>query len=307
MKQQAISRRNSIKLFALTGTTLLTMPNLVLSCKNTTEKPVRFGFMTDSHYADRDVAGTRYYRDSIPKMQEAIQELNSQNLDFLIHLGDFKDQGPEAKPEDTLRYLEAIEGVFQEFEGAKYHALGNHDVDSIRKETFLENIRNTGQETTQNYYSFDAGGFHFIVLDANYDADGKDHFFAEGSDWEDANIPEKDLKWLRNDLAQNEKPKVVFCHHPLYEFYKEGSKFHVTNYKAVQQILQESSWVVACLHGHVHKEDVTIIEGINYITRLGMVDYEGLENNSFSIVELTERQLKIEGYKRASDTKLKLQ
>ena len=35
-------------------------------------------------------------------MEEAIAELNNQNLDFLIHLGDFKDQDPDAKREDTL-------------------------------------------------------------------------------------------------------------------------------------------------------------------------------------------------------------
>jgi len=302
MKGTSLSKRQNLKLFALTGISVLTIPQLLFSCSKKSEKPVRFGLMTDSHYADRDPAGTRFYRDSIPKMKEAIKGLNDQNLDFLIHLGDFKDQDPEAKPEDTMRYLQAIEGVFQEFNGAKYHALGNHDVDSIRKETFLENISNTGQETTQNYYSFDAGGFHFIVLDANYDADGTDHFFAEGSDWEDANIPPAELQWLRDDLAQNQKPTVVFCHHPLYEFYKEGSKFHVTNYAEVQKLLQDSSWVVACLHGHVHKEAVAIIEGINYITRLGMVDYEGVENNAFSVVELSRTQLKIKGYKRSTSS-----
>lgn len=111
------------------------------------------------------------------------------------------------------------------------------------------------------------------MLDANYDAEGTDHFFAEGSDWENANIPEEELAWLREDLAQNKKPTVVFCHHPLYEFYKEGSKFHGTNFAEVQQMLQKSSWVVACLHGHVHKEDVSIINGVTYITRLGMVDF----------------------------------
>ena len=98
---------------------------------------MRFGLLTDSHYADREPVGTRFYRDSIPKMQEAIEELNSQNLDFIIHLGDFKDQDTEANPEDTLRYLKTIENEFQGFMGATYHALGNHEVDSIRKEVFL--------------------------------------------------------------------------------------------------------------------------------------------------------------------------
>ena len=143
------------------------------------------------------------------------------------------------------------------------------------------------------------------MLDANYDAEGTDHFFAEGSDWENANIPEEELAWLREDLAQNKKPTVVFCHHPLYEFYKEGSKFHGTNFAEVQQMLQKSSWVVACLHGHVHKEDVSIINGVTYITRLGIVDFEGVENNAFSIVEVSKDGLKIEGYKRSSSSDFK--
>ena len=300
MGPHTISRRNSLKLFALTGTTVLTIPNALWSCSEE-KKRVRFGLLTDSHYADREPAGTRFYRDSILKMEEAITALNAQDIDFLIHLGDFKDQDPLAKPEDTLAYLKEIEGVFQQFKGAKYHALGNHDVDSIRKAEFLNHIANNGQQVSESYYSFDSGGIHFIVLDANYDADGTDHFFAEGSDWENATIPEEELTWFKDELKKTEKPVVVFCHHPLYEFYKEGSKFHVTNYTQVQEVMQDSGKVLACLHGHVHKEDFTEIKGIHYITQLGMVDYAGLENNSFSIVELSANQLKITGYKRASD------
>ncbi|MFI8379141.1 metallophosphoesterase family protein [Leeuwenhoekiella sp. NPDC079379] len=301
MNSSHISRRNSLKLFALTGTTLLAMPNLLLSCDSKRDFKIRFGILTDSHYANREPVGTRFYRDSIPKMQEAIEELNSQHLDFLIHLGDFKDQDSAAKAEDTLTYLREIEAVFQRFKGDNYHALGNHDVDSITKEQFLKNIDNTGQKTAVSYYAYEANGLQFIVLDANYDADGTSHYFAEGSDWENANIPEEEMEWFANILANSDLPTVVFCHHPLYEYYKEGSKFHVTNYAEIQQLMEANGNVIACLHGHVHAEDFKEINGIHYITQLGMVDYEGLDNNTFSIVEITPNQLKIEGYKRASN------
>ncbi|MDP5043983.1 MAG: metallophosphoesterase, partial [Leeuwenhoekiella sp.] len=129
MNSSHLSRRNSLKLFALTGTTILAMPNLLLSCDSKRDFKIRFGILTDSHYANREPVGTRFYKDSIPKMREAIATLSTQKLDFLIHLGDFKDQDAGAKTEDTLGYLKEIEAVFQEFEGANYHALGNHDVD----------------------------------------------------------------------------------------------------------------------------------------------------------------------------------
>ncbi|WP_028374752.1 metallophosphoesterase family protein [Leeuwenhoekiella sp. MAR_2009_132] len=306
MNSSHLSRRNSLKLFALTGTTILAMPNLLLSCDSKRDFKIRFGILTDSHYANREPVGTRFYKDSIPKMREAIATLSTQKLDFLIHLGDFKDQDAGAKTEDTLGYLKKIEAVFQEFEGANYHALGNHDVDSITKEQFLKKILNTGQQIAQSYYAYTANGMQFIVLDANYDADGTSHHFAEGSDWENATIPKKEVDWFANLLANSDLPTVVFCHHPLYEYYKEGSKFHVTNYAEIQQLMEANGNVIACFHGHVHAEDLKEINGIHYITQLGMVDYEGLENNTFSLVEITPNQLKIEGYKRASNKHITL-
>ena len=305
MKQASISRRSSLKLFALSGTTVLAMPSVLWSAKNVV-KPLRFGIITDSHYADREPAGTRFYRDALPKMKEAIEALNEGQLDFLIHLGDFKDQGAEANQQDTLKYLQEIETVFQTYNGDGYHALGNHDVDSIRKTDFLNTIKNTGQKQAKSYYSFETSAFVCVVLDANYDAEGTDHFYAEGADWEDANIPQEELRWFKQTLSQAQKPVLVFCHHPLYPFYKEGSKFHVTNHQEVQEVMEASQKVVACFHGHVHKEEFKTIKGIHYITQLGMVDYEGLENNSFSIVELDEAHLKIQGFKRASDYKTPL-
>jgi alkaline phosphatase len=35
-----------------------------------------------------------------------------------------------------------------------------------------------------------------------------------------------------------------------------------------------------------------------------MVDFEGLENNSFSIVEIDKKQIRITGYKRATNSEL---
>ena len=58
---------------------------------------------------------------------------------------------------------------------SKYHVLGNHDADSISKEQFLANIKNTNISDGSKYYSFDLKGLHFIVLDANYCADGSDY------------------------------------------------------------------------------------------------------------------------------------
>ena len=56
---------------------------------------VRFGVLTDVHYADKPTTGTRFYRDSLAKMQVAVQGLNDSaradaaGLAFGAALGDF--------------------------------------------------------------------------------------------------------------------------------------------------------------------------------------------------------------------------
>ncbi|MBU2915724.1 metallophosphoesterase family protein [Reichenbachiella agariperforans] len=261
---------------------------------------LRFGMVTDSHYADREVSGTRYYRESMRKMKEFVSTMNHEAVDFVVHLGDFKDEDPKKHSEDTLHYLKRIESEYAQFQGPRYHCVGNHDVDSITKSQFLSQIENTGINPKSSYYSFDLGGVHFVVLDANYHADGRDHFYAEGANWQDTNIPQSQLRWLETDLNRGTLPIIVFCHHPLYEYYSGDHKYHVNNYQEVQQLMETSGKVMAVFHGHVHREGHQQINGIHYFTQLGMVDYSGLENNSFSIVEISKRQMEIIGFKRVS-------
>ena len=156
--------------------------------------------VTDCHYADADAAGTRFYRESLDKLSECVERMNAEEVDFLVELGDFKDQDRKPVENRTLGYLQKVEAVFRGFSGPRYHVLGNHDMDSLSKRQFLENVENTGIDADRSYYSFDVRGLHCIVLDANYRADGSDYDHGN-FDWTDANIPSHELDWLRQDLA----------------------------------------------------------------------------------------------------------
>lgn len=294
----SLQRRKFLKLSALYTSTLLLTP--LAACK-VPVKSVRFGLLADSHYADRDPMNTRFYRHSLDKMKEAVSVMNQNQVDFLVHLGDFKDEGPDKEEANTLRFLHEIEGAFSQFEGPYYHCIGNHDVDSITKQQFLQNVTNTGISPEKSYYSFDQQGFHFVVLDANFHKDGRDQFYKEGADWKDPNIPQDQIDWFEKDLAKTELPCVIFCHHPLYEFIRNDHGYHVNNYLDLQKVMEDSQKVLAVFQGHVHAEDHKLIRGIHYLTQLAMVDYEGLENNSFSVVEIKEGQIRIDGFKRVSD------
>lgn len=299
-----IKRRTFLKTTskAVLATTILPITNF--SCVLNRTSKVRFGLLSDSHYAERAPKGTRFYRNVLDKMNEAVAICNAEKVDFIIHLGDFKDEDERQQKHDTLQYLKAIEQSYSQFNGPRYHCIGNHDVDSITKTEFLNHITNTGIAKTESYYAFVNSGFKFIVLDANYDAQGNDHYYKQGSDWQDTNITPKQLQWLTHELHASTIPVVIFCHHPLFEFFRDGHKYHINNYKQVQDVLNASKSVIACFQGHVHEERFVKINQTHYVTQLGMVDYEGIDNNSFSIVEIDNNNITIKGYKRASNKQL---
>jgi predicted phosphodiesterase len=260
----------------------------------------RFGIVTDSHYADADTIGSRYYRHSLAKLTECVELMNTQKVDFLIELGDFKDQNNPPVEQRTIKNLRAVEKVFQKFNGPTYHVLGNHDADSISKEQFLTNIENTNIDPAKNHYSFDFNGVHFIILDANYRTDGTDYDHGN-FDWTDANIPPAELNWLRQDLAAARRGAIVFIHQLL-----DGTgSVYVNNAADIRRILEQSGKVQVVFQGHHHSGSYSRIEGIHYYTLKAMVEGPGEENNSYAIVEvLPDRGITVTGYRKAVSKQL---
>jgi predicted phosphodiesterase len=259
------------------------------------DKPLlTFGMVTDIHYADIPNIDQKAYNKSLDKLKECIDTMNQHSVDFLIELGDFKDQSHPASEEKTLVYLFRAEKVFATFNGLRYHVLGNHDVDCISKKQFLSVAKNTGINEDQTYYSFDRKGVHFIVLDACFDSVGRD--YEKGNfDWGDPNIPEKELKWLKKDLRGSKGPVIVFCHQLLDG---EGT-YHVDNAASVRKILEQSGKVAAVFTGHYHEGQYRLINNIHYYTLKALVDGTTKTDNSYAIVSVTPSRIKVQGFKNA--------
>lgn len=283
------------------STTVTVIGGIPFSCINLSEddfKPVRFGIFTDSHYADREPSGSRFYRESLSKLSECIDLVNEQDVDFLIELGDFKDQGDPPDENQTLRFLEIIEKEFCRFKGPHYHVLGNHDHDSISKKQFLDGITNSGFTKAEPYYSFDTGSVHFVVLDANYSSAGIPYDHGD-FDWTDAYIPAEQLIWLKQYLSGNRKPTVVFIHHRL-DISDENSIYGPKNADDIRKILEDSGSVIIVFQGHEHTGAVNRVNNIPYYTLSGMVEGQSPENNSYVIVEIGyDFTIKITGYRKA--------
>lgn len=253
---------------------------------------MRFGIVTDSHSADFKSSGSRRYTESLGKMTECVEVMNDhEDVKFLIELGDFVD-GNSPTPLDCI---EKIEDVFTDFKGPQYHVLGNHCHDDFSKDQFLGHIDNTGFDPAPGHYSVNHGGIHFVALDANYRSDGEP-YDSGNFNWRDANIPEAQIDWLRDDLDNAGLPAIIFLHQCL-----DGSGAHyVENAAEVRKVLEEYGKTLAVFQGHNHAGDYKRIEGIHYYTLKAMVEGSGEENNSYALVEVKPDYIAVKGYRRAA-------
>lgn len=267
---------------------------------------VRFGIVTDCHYADIPYAkrpypvGDAFYRESEGKLAECVAVMNRERPDFLIELGDFKDLGPDKAA--TVAYLDRIEGVFSGFRGDRYHVLGNHDFDALDKAEFLSHVSNAGQPRALANYSFVRGGVKFVVLDACFNTAMEDYRPGNWV-WNDANVPPWQLEWLERELAAAEGNAVVFCHQCLDP---EADANHVVrNAAAVRAVIERSGKVRAVFTGHQHSGRIGEVNGITYYSLRATVLDSGPEENGYALVEVyPSGAISVTGYRKAASAKI---
>ena len=289
----ACFQRQSIKVgrraFLRGGTLILAAGSISIHVlgSESISKPVRFGLMTDLHYADKPTAGSRHYRETLGKLEEATQVFSKEELGFIVELGDLIDAADSVETE--MRYLGKVDQVFRAMNANRHYVLGNHCVDTLKKEEFLGQV---GQE--KSYYSFSEGGVHFIVLDACFRGDGEP-YGRKNFQWTDTNIPSEELEWLRADLANSRLPVIVFAHQRLDVSDNHGVK----NNAEVRKVLEASGRVLAVFQGHSHKNAYTEIGGIHYCTHVALVEGSGAENNAYSIVEVqSDGAIHVQGFRQ---------
>lgn len=233
---------------------------------------VRFGVMTDLH--------TDIIHDAKVRVNEFVREVNENDCDFAIQLGDFIQPefiGSYSCKEDrvsaVMKNVLAGKGlspkekqeIWKEFKLLNcplYHVLGNHDLDLYSKEEIL---KYWGVKSST--YSFDSKDFHFIVLDANYGVeDSKAISFERGNymKWYFQKvepfpyIPKEQLQWLEDDLKKTDKPSIVFCHEGV-----NGGFLNAINHEEIFDTLKKAPFGVRCCFcGHKHEDLLEEEDGI---------------------------------------------
>jgi len=201
----------------------------------------------------KDDKRLKYYREGV------IPFLANKEADFYVELGDIAFNNLEILTKE--KQVSATLGI------PGYRVLGNHDIN------FKASSNKNASETFNkiygpNYYSFDYGNFHYIIL-SSVEYEGW---------WEELNVPGnysgglngQQIKWLENDLINvpSHKTIVLFSHIPFHDVFVSN-----TSMKAIFKALKNHKKILA-VSGHLHN-----IIAYDYTIELGWENsnsFEGL-------------------------------
>lgn len=224
------NRRHFLK--ALAATSLLPLP--VLGAEK--GKTLRIGIITDVH---KDII-----HDADERLKAFVEAMTAEKVDGIMQMGDFCTPKPANKD---------FVDIFNAFDGPKFHVLGNHDTDGGFKRE--QTMAFWGMK--ERHYSFDLGGFHFIVLDSNdRPADFKGGY--------PSHIADDQIEWLNADLEKTTLNTFVISHQSL------EVPVCITSQEKVRAVLEAAKTsdggrkVAACLNGHWHIDHSRVINGIPY-------------------------------------------
>jgi len=246
------------------------------------KRSVKFGVFADLHV------------DIIHNGQERLEKFlaacRRENVDFIIQLGDFcyPDENrkcvcePEKRPVNIENALnvktyadkDKIIGMYRDFEKPSYHVIGNHDCDMCSKWQVLDYY---GVDYGP-YYSFDMGGFHFVVLDPCYYKWDGQYVSYENGNYFDVSyekvrvlpyLPPEQIEWLREDLKNAEYPAVLFSHQRL-----TAGHASILNPEPVRDVLKAAPHgVVLALNGHEHVDSAEKVDNTWFLNVNSMSNY----------------------------------
>lgn len=265
-------------------------------------KPLlRFGLIADIQYADVDNRGSRFYRNSLQKLDSCIQDFNRENIPFIINLGDIIDRDPAD--------LQPVLNILNKSNSPVYNTTGNHDYAGIKDNNGL--FKKLGMPA--EYYTFKKGQWRFIMLNtnevasyANLKGSWKEKELEEmikkikanqGHNAQEYNggISSRQITWLNNLLKRSEKKGekvLIFSHHP----FACAEGLTALNDREVMSLVSTFSCVKALIAGHHHAGAFCEQESLPVIVAEGMV--ETADKNAYGIISLYPDRLEVSGHGR---------
>ena len=276
-----------------------------------TPPTIRIGLLADAQYADKPAVGTRFYRQSLGKLGEAVAWMNRLHPAFVVHLGDLIDE--DWKNFDAP--LKTLAGLSMPCR----HVAGNHDfaVDEARKAEVPARLG-----CAERWRVVKNPLWWFVFLDTNVlssfawpalsaeakrgDAAVAALLAAGGSQAKPWNggLGTEQCGWLDRTLAEASSAGarvIIFAHQPVEPVGTHG----LLDAAEVRKILaRHAATVVAWINGHNHDGGYARWNGIHCLTLHGMVETEFA--NAHAMLDIFVDHLEILGAGREPSRNLAL-
>jgi Predicted phosphohydrolases len=162
-----------------------------------------------------------------PAATKVTNLIASLNPNMFLYLGDVYENG---SPSEFFNWYGTTSN-FGQFRSITNPTVGNHEYLTPGAAGYFDYWNNI-----PSYYSFNAGGWHFISLNSNLAKIGNSGQSAQA-------------QWLQQDLAANQNAcTIVYYHHPLFNIGPEGPTAALS---AIWSLLAQYG-VTMVLNGHDH-------------------------------------------------------
>lgn len=245
------SRRRFLSAAASAGA-LLAIGPLGGATKAPKKSKVRVVFYTDVH-AMREW--------DVPlALERAADAINAQQADLIVNAGDLVHGGFTSSEAAMAPRWDTYMAMHNALRGDVYSAIGNHDLIAVAPSDGTPPSKDpratfrTRLGLNRTYYSFDALGYHFMVLDAIQFKHNKFGYIGQ--------VDALQMEWIQSDLSHlpKSKPIVLISHIPLLTaFYaatigptRSAPESHVVvnNIEVLDAFKQHN--LILVLQGHLH-------------------------------------------------------
>ncbi len=173
--------------------------------------------------ATGDGAGGTANSDTVTSM------INSWNPNMFLYLGDVYEKGTST---EFYNWYGTADTFFGRFRDVTNPSIGNHEYENGVAPGYFDYWDNV-----QNYYSYDAAGWHFIALNSNCGL------------LQNCAVGQAQYQWLLNDLNTHSNTcTIAYFHHPVYNVGPQGPSERMND----MWTLMAQKGVDIVLTGHDH-------------------------------------------------------
>ena len=241
----------------------------------TPAEPLTIAHITDVHLTNE--------RNAEEWTAKCLQHMQSQAVKpaIVINTGDtVYDTVKQSRSEADFQWKLWNDTYRRECNLPMYTCLGNHDVWGLKAPGDIPMAADPkfGKLLAQEqlgleklYYSFDKGGWHFVMLDSI--------FPLKGSTWMGL-LDEEQFHWLEQDLKATpaDRPVLVGSHMPILQMctmasqrpeedrhYDLNAGVMMGDARRLIDLFKKHPNVKLCLSGHIHRLDRVELSGVTYI------------------------------------------